>query len=278
MEQSSPEFKEYQYPIGKKVLRHIKVAMDWDTPQFRDFLINIEKHFKPDQAFHDFRNVLVRIKPNETLGINNEIVVKKFKLRRKYDQFRFYFLPSKARRSLEIALTMIRNGLKTPYPVAIIEDRGPLNRLTNCYYLTEFLKSDCSFLNVINELDDITKRKIMTEAAQNIRLMHDAGIIHNDLHASNILVRNLSNQPELYYIDLNRARHKKALSVKIRAKDLGRLALKPQDQPGFFSSYDSQNNGHIMAKIHKAYDRRSRWVKLKHKLRRFKSKFKKRNS
>lgn len=276
MEQLLPEFIEYQYPVSKGVSRHVKVAANWDSSQFRDFLINIENYFEPNQAFHDFRNVLVRIGPNETLGIKNEIVVKKFKMRREYDHLRFRFLPSKARRSLAIALAMIQNGLKTPYPVAIIEDRGPLNRLINCYYLTEFLKSDCTFMDVINELDDITKKKIMTEAARNIRLMHDVGIIHNDLHASNILIKNFGSQSELYYIDLNRARNKKTLSVKLRAKDLGRLAINQQDQPDFLLSYDTQNNNHLIAKIRKAQHRRSRWIKFKNKLRRLKSKFLKR--
>ena len=272
MEQLYSQFIGYQYTDESKVYRLIKVAKDWDSPQFREFLNNIETYFEPKHAFHNYRNVLIRFVPDETLGIKDEIVVKKFKLTRKYDRFRFHFLTSKALRSLEIALTLMQNGLKTPRPLAVIEERGKYNSLVNCYYLTEFLKFDCSFSQVIKEFDDELKGKLVAETARNIRLMHDAGIVHNDLHASNIMIKNPEAVPELYFIDLNRARHKKDLSVKIRAKDLGRLDLDQPDQACFFSNYDCQKDRHLLAEIDKAHHRRENWLAFKRVFRRIKSK------
>lgn len=265
-------FTEFKRIIDVDATRQVKVANDWDSPQFRMFLINLEEHLGQGQAIHDYRNVLVRIEQDKALGIKNEIVAKKFKLVRSYDHFRFLFLPSKAFRSLEIALALLQNGLKTPRPIAIIEDRGRFNRLVNCYYLTEFLECDYSLSQVVNGIDDKLKKKIIIEAAQNFCLMHNAGIIHNDLHTSNILIKNLETQIELYYIDLNRARKKKVLSLSARAKDLGRLALKQQDQSIFFRSYDPQTNDRLIIKIQNAQARRGNWIKFKRKLRHLKSK------
>lgn len=272
MEQLYSKFNDYQYKVDSKVYRLVKVAKDWDSPQFREFLNKIETYVEPERAFHNYRNVLVRFSPNETMGIKDEIVIKKFKLTRKYDRFRFHFLTSKAFRSFEIALALLQNGLKTPRPLAVIEERGKYNSLVNCYYLTEFLKFDCSFSQVIKEFDDELKGKLLAETARNIRLMHDAGIIHNDLHASNILIKNPDSVPELYFIDLNRARRKKGLSIKTRAKDLGRLALDQQDQVDFFSNYDCQKNRNFLAEVVKAHHRRENWLAFKRVLRRVSSK------
>jgi len=272
MERLNPKFNDYQYPIDSKIDRLIKVVKDWDSPQFREFLNNIDSYFKHNQAFHDYRNVLTRYDPNELLGIKSEIVVKKFKMTRKYDHLRFRFLPSKASRSLEIALVLLLNGLYTPRPIAVIEERGKFNRLVNSYLITEFIKFDCSFLQVIKETDNNLKEKLIPETARKIRLMHDAGIIHNDLHAANILIKNIETIPELYFIDLNRARRKKVLPTKTRAKDLGRLALDQRDQENFFRNYDPQKNGRLLTEIRKAKHRREKWLAFKRFLRRLKSK------
>ncbi len=272
MKQLGFEFIEFIHFIEPNIVRQIKLAKDWDSPQFRGFLINLEEQLKQGQAIHDNRNALVRIGQNDLLGLKREILVKKYKLLRKYDRFRFRFLPSKAYRSLEIALYLLQNGLNTPRPIAIVEDRGKFNQLISCYYLTEFLDCDTSFSQVIKKTDENTKRKIIIEAAQNIRLMHDIGIIHNDLNTTNILIKSLDNKPEFFFIDLNRAREKKNISLKARAKDLGRLALKQQDQSVFFNSYNPQSNNRLINNIHKALARRGKWMAFKRKIRRFKSK------
>lgn len=270
MEHLHLDFCEYRYPVNSEVVRRITVSKDWDSPQFREFLNNIEVYLGRNQAFYDARNALVRFELNESLGIQNELVAKKFKLTRSYDRFRFHFLPSKAFRSFKIALILLKNGLKTPRPIAVIEERGKFNRLVNCYYLTEYLKYDFSFFQVIKELDGELRRKLIAATARNIRLMHDAGIIHNDLHASNILINNSKATPELYFIDLNRARQKKLLSEENRAKDLGRLTLNQLDEAIFFSNYDPSNK-HLVMKIHKAQNRRENWLNVKRFLRRNKT-------
>lgn len=272
MTQLWEEFIEFKHSFDQDTTRYVKVAKDWDSPMFRKFLVNIEEHLGQGQAIHDYRNVLVRIARNEELGVKKEILVKKYKLFRRYDRLRFRFINSKAHRSLDIALFLLKNGVNTPAPIAMIDDRGKFNRLVNCYYLTEYLDYDVSFLQIIMEAEENRKRKIIMEAAQNIRLMHDAGIVHRDLHASNILIKNFKDRPEFYFIDLNRARKKEFLTLEARAKDLGRLALQQHDKLLFFKSYDPQNYGCLIQKSNKFLAGRKRWVAFKDKIRRLKTK------
>ncbi|NLW46408.1 MAG: serine/threonine protein kinase [Firmicutes bacterium] len=273
MKQFGEGFIEFEHSIDNDIIRQIKVAKIWDSPLFRDFLINIEEHLGQGQVIHDYRNVLIRIDQNEELGLVRELLVKKYKLLRRYDQFRFRFLASKAHRSLTIALFLLEKGLNTPAPIGVIEDRDRFNRLLNCYYLTEYLNYDTSFAKVINETDVNQKSKFLTEAARNIRLMHDSGIIHNDLHASNILIKQIATHPNFYFIDLNRARKRNTLSLKDRAKDLGRLALQQQDRLIFFKSYDPQNALWLRLRSHQVLAGRKKWMDFKRKIRHFKSKF-----
>lgn len=273
MQQSSVEFSEYKYSIGRGIFRKIKVAKDWNSPQLLDVLIHFERYFGQGRTFHDYRNVLVRISQNDELGIKKEIVAKKFKLVRKYDRFRFRFLPSKADRSLVIATALLQNGLNTPRPVAVIEDRDKFNRLYDCYYLTEFLEYDCSFSEIANKLNDrAMKEKIIIEAGLQIRLLHDSGIVHNDLHTSNILIKNITTEPELYFIDLNRARIKVSLSLKTRAKDLGRLSFNRTEQLVFLKSYDPIIVNELLILVDKSHLRRAKWVTFKDWVKKIKAK------
>lgn len=140
------------------------------------------------------------------------------------------------------------------------------------FHLTEFLEYDCSFAEAINHSDNRLKEKIMIEAARSIRLMHNAGIIHNDLHASNILIKNLKGKTEFYYIDLNRARQKRELSMRKRAKDLGRLALSQSDLTLFLSHYLSEPPEAFLKFVEKMRRRRERWIGFKKWFRQFKAK------
>lgn len=266
-----PDFNEYKRPFDGGGFRRLKIAGDWDSPQFRDCLFGFEKHFQRRPAFHDYRNVLVRIGPDDALGVKKEIVAKKFRLFRKYDHLRFYFIPSKAIRSLKTALTLLGNGLKTPRPVAIIEDYGPFNKPNCCYYLSEFLEYDCSMAEAVRQVEDDRQRRLIAAAAREIGRMHRIGLVHNDLHLSNILIKNLEGEPELYFIDLNRARQKPALSIKARAKDLIRLALKPEELSDFLTNYDYDHYRQMMVLVRKFKARRERWLNFKAKIRRLKS-------
>lgn len=73
------------------------------------------------------------------------------------------------------------------------------------------------------EIARARKREIIDNCAKLIRRMHDAGILHADLHAKNILLSFSGSLIQLYILDLDRAKILKSLSLRQRLKNLFRL-------------------------------------------------------
>lgn len=126
-------------------------------------------------------------------------------------------LPSKAERSLNLARALEKIGLQTPAPLAVIEKRGKTNQLIFSYYITDYVDYDFNLLDIAKNFEHPERYKVkelMPKLGQEIKKMHQAKIVHNDLHAGNILVKDFEIKPKLYYIDLNRGRIKENLSQK----------------------------------------------------------------
>lgn len=198
-------------------------------------------------------------------SLKTDIVIKMFKLSRVYDRFRFRIVSSKAERSLKIALALKKTGINTPEPIALIEKRGFTNKIVYSYFITEYIPHEYTLLDILKDdkhpLRDNVKGFI-PYIAKDIRKMHDAGIIHNDLHAGNILINNLE-KPSFYYIDLNRGRIKKKLSIKKRIKDLARLKLKEDEQRLFMKHYSPEKYQELIEVMLQARNRRKRILSFK---------------
>src|SRR6056297_3092702 len=223
----------------KKDKIEITVRSDLDHKWIDSFLNQFcgDNSAASKQILYDKRNTITKI--NEPI-LKKVIAVKEFHLEKTYDQLRFRLLPSKAERSLKIARTLRRAGLKTPEPLALIEKRGRTNKLIFSYYISEYVDYDYNMLDIAKNYNHPEREKIlkiMPQLGKEIRKMHDAGIIHNDLHAGNILVKEINNKNELYYIDLNRGRVKSELSDKERINDLKRLKFTEHEKEILFKNY-----------------------------------------
>lgn len=248
---------------GKKVLW---IAEDLNNEQFRDFIEKIDSQFRDGDIIYNDRNTIVNFQAKEINGLKKNIVAKKFNLNRKYDQFRFRFLNSKAVRSLIIAIALKEIGINTPSPVAVVEKRSKGNKIIYSYYLTEYIPYDYSLLDIIKEKNHPYQDKIadfVPLIARDVRKMHDTGIIHNDLHAGNILINNIRQNPEFYYIDLNRARIKSKLSRKKRLKDLARLKLSIKEQELFLQHYAPERHRELLDLLVKMRKKREMVMKWK---------------
>ncbi|GAB6099420.1 hypothetical protein JCM16358_12990 [Halanaerocella petrolearia] len=261
------------YEIEEKTVsdKLIWLAEEWDSDSFREF-INYRENLETGKIIDDNRNLLVSISADTQDSLKNDIMVKKFNLVRKYDKFRFCFLNSKAVRSLRLALGMQEVGIKTPKPLAVIEERGNFNQLIYSYFITEYVDHDYNLLDIVKDYDHPERKKLkdlLPLIAQDIKLMHDAGIIHNDLHAGNILVKEREPQPEFYYIDLNRGRIKDELSIKARMKDLARFKLTTEEQEIFLKSYSPEGYEELLQLMIEQREKRKRFKEWKRKIRSF---------
>ena len=219
---------------------------------------------------YDVRNRLTLFK-KETLGFFGEdIVVKEFLLKRRYDRLRYRFIKSKAFRSMEIALQLKKAGVKTPEPLMAIEVRGDFNKLSNSYFITSYLNYDYNLLDIITDDSHPLRRRViefLPYIARDAKKLHDTGIVHNDLHAGNILLKDIDTNPAFYYIDLNRARKKRKLSCQQRMRDLARFELKEEELKTLIKNYEPDNFKKFFEEFNRQKRRRQKAVQRKRYLR-----------
>jgi tRNA A-37 threonylcarbamoyl transferase component Bud32 len=245
------------------------IAKDWNNESFKNFAQNIDSQFEKGKIFYNDRNTLAIFPAREEWGLKKDVVVKKFNLRTRYHQFRFRFLTSKAVRSLLIATALIKIGIKTPSPVAVIETRAKNKAIIYSYYVTEYIPYEYSLLDIIRQEDHPYRERVLyllPFIARDIKKMHDAGIMYNDLHAGNILIKNINSEPEFYYIDLNRARIVHKLDQKKRMKDLSRLKFSPKEQEAFLQHYAPEGDRELLNLLVKMRRKRESVIKFKRKI------------
>jgi len=141
---------------------------------------------------------------------------------------------TKACRTWRAASHLAAGDVGTPKPVAYLE-RWAGSRLAESYYLSLYVPDLVSFEDELVRLyheEPICERFIdlMQVVADGVRDMHEAGFQHRDLGNQNILLRRIGDAAwgDVQFVDLNRGRIVRALSVRRRARDLCRLSL-PSD-------------------------------------------------
>jgi hypothetical protein len=122
--------------------------------------------------------------------------------------------PSKARMEYERALAVAARGVATITPLALGEVCHGLSP-ADSFLLTHTL-ADAVPLNVFVEdsfpalsplRQTAVRQQLASALGEFLARLHDAGIVHNDLHAGNILVRlDPNDRPYLYLIDLHAVR------------------------------------------------------------------------
>jgi len=252
---------------GISIMIRSDISERW-LDNFINQFINMNSLDKAE-VLYDKRNTITKI-DDQILG--KEIAVKEFHLEKTYDQLRFRLLPSKAERSLKIARALKEAGLKTPGPLAVIEKRGKTNELIFSYYLTDYVDYDFNMLDIAKDFEHPERYKIkelMPQLGKEVKRMHQANIVHNDLHAGNILVKDFETKPKLYYIDLNRGRIKDELSQKDKINDLKRLKFTAQEKKIFFKNYAPGNWKYYYRKVSEARQKRRKFVETKNKIREF---------
>jgi tRNA A-37 threonylcarbamoyl transferase component Bud32 len=122
--------------------------------------------------------------------------------------------PSKARMEYERALAVAARGVATITPLALGESCqgvGPADSflvthtLADAVPLGEFV--EVAFPALPPSRQTAVRQELAGALGEFLARLHDAGIVHNDLHAGNILVRlDPDDRPFLYLIDLHAVR------------------------------------------------------------------------
>jgi hypothetical protein len=137
----------------------------------------------------------------------------------------------RAQRSWNGAQELLRRGLPTPQPVALIHAAGRAERRVG-FYVCRAFENGWSAREVFTALRIGATRfqgksaaEIFTALAQFLRALHDRGVYFRDLSAGNLLVRwAAESEIECALIDTARARfYPQAVGLRQRLGDLIRL-------------------------------------------------------
>jgi tRNA A-37 threonylcarbamoyl transferase component Bud32 len=155
---------------------------------------------------------------------NTDIVVKRYNNRGIVHSLRHAIKGSRARRSRRNAMRLIAIGIRTPIPLAYIEQRkGPLPEKS--YLVTEYVHG--RNLHVLLHDETVAaeqKKEVLREVSELLNELGRHHITHGDLKHTNILITETG--PVLTDLDAMRFHKCEALFRIKRARDIGRFLRK----------------------------------------------------
>ena len=198
------------------------------SPELLEFLRD------PDRAFSDPASTIIK-DSNTTSSCTVGREQKSLHIKRYNYQSTFYalknlFRTSRAKRVWKVAQNLIACNIPTPQPISFLEQRkGRL--LIKSFFISKKIDGALPLNSAIQELktcrssqDTTQKKTLIQQVAHLVRALHECGICHRDLKASNILVqKNPGQEQKLYLVDLDSARVQTRIRTKERIRDLARL-------------------------------------------------------
>ncbi|MEZ5330692.1 MAG: lipopolysaccharide kinase InaA family protein [Thermoanaerobaculia bacterium] len=202
----------------------------------------------------------------ETEGGEIEVVVKQFRNRGAKKRLRRRLEGSKAEKHWRAAKALTAAGIATPDLVLLIESldaEGPsfvvTRRLEGALEVRYYLRA----VNAgRNDYPQLPLADFLDALAVSLRRLHDAGVWHRDVSVGNLLVEldETGGRPLVHYLDLNRARLGRRLTVWKRTRDLCRLRIfDPAQQRRFLDRYwEGRSRGmawkrFLYALLHKSF-------------------------
>lgn len=200
--------------------KRVKINLNPDYQKYNDFIEKVPSIFSTGtEILYQERNEIKLFEVED-----EKLAVKSFKIPHVINKFAYSFIrSSKAKRSFEHALALIKKGIPTPIPIAYIEERknGLLN---HSYYISTY---DNEYSHIRSLMYAETKdEELMNEFVKFIASLHDKGVYFLDLSPGNILWKRENGKILFSLIDINRMKFKSTLSTKERYKNFERLSFK----------------------------------------------------
>lgn len=155
------------------------------------------------------------------------INIKSFKIPNLINKIAYkYFRKSKAKRSYEYAITLLKNGIGTPQPIAYFENYNWLG-LADSYYISEHLQADLTFRELVQNPDYPDHENILRQFTQFTYDLHEKGVEFLDHSPGNTLIQKVrEGKYDFYLVDLNRMNFHPVMDFDSRMKNFNRLTPK----------------------------------------------------
>jgi hypothetical protein len=185
-----------------------------------------------EETLHWGRNYLYVMELESVAG-PLEVVVKQFRHQGLIARARRRWSASKATKSWRAAVLLVGAGIPTARPVLLAESRAAEGA---SFFVTERLRDVVESRFIFRALAAGTERELfpridraglMRALGRLCRQLHEAGVWHRDISIGNLMVRPRAegSEPEVFILDLNRARVGRRLGLVRRTRDLCRMPL-----------------------------------------------------
>lgn len=160
------------------------------------------------------------------------VVVKNFGWRNSISRLLSPFMRSRAQKSWDVSLVLLKNGINVPAPITAYTERKHgfiqknflLTERIDDYQLARKILRDFTIESRQKEVMIRQRRIMIGEIAKMIAGIHRLKYLHNDLTLGNFLVKN-GNFSDIYLIDLNRMKEKKIMTTFRRMYDISKMNL-----------------------------------------------------
>lgn len=234
---------------------------------FNKFILNIEDYFinKDNITLFDKRNVIKTVKFN-----NKKYAVKSFKIPHNLNKIVYrFFRDSKAKRSYDNSIKLLKLDINTPKPIGYIEFNS-LFLFKNSFYISEFLNYNFEIRAVLNDLEFKDRDIILKQFIEFTYKLHQKGIYHIDYSPGNILVQKNNLDYTFYLIDVNRMKFLD-FDIDLRTKSISKLTTNIDDNNFIIDYYSkiSKIDKNIISKKFDFYlNKEKQYLENKKKLKR----------
>jgi len=158
------------------------------------------------------------------------VCIKEYRYPSVWKRFFFSFRSSPARRAWIAAHGLTAANFRTPKPLALCEEKrtGILKKsfiimedISACLPCNTYVSE--KFRNDSDKAIAGQKRRFVSCLAISLKRLHDSGTYHHDLKANNIMIMELQDTWDFFYLDLDRVSFHKTITAKKKVKNLSQL-------------------------------------------------------
>ncbi|MCF6155434.1 MAG: hypothetical protein E3K36_09310 [Candidatus Brocadia sp.] len=234
----------------------VNMRNEWDVSTLAAL---IRKHMlcfkeRPGTIVKSSAKTGITLLPVSHEGIKS-VCIKEYRYPSAWKRFLYSFWSSPARRAWIAAHGLMAANFRTPKPIALFEEKrtGILKKsfilmedISACLPCNKYVSE--KFHDSCNKATTGKKREFVSCLARSFQQLHDTGIYHHDLKANNIMIMELPDTWDFFYLDLDRVTFQKKITIKKTVKNLSQLnasiphCITYTDRLRFYRVYAGINN------------------------------------